>query len=107
MLGANSGQASRQIRQKKRSKKYREMIADPMANPAFLNVDRGEVLWATKRGEKNVSLETCDLGKGPGKLDGAYAELPRYFADADKVMDLEQRLLWCMEKIQASTRRMS
>ena len=53
-----------------------------------------------KRGAKNVSLETCDLGMGPGKLEGVYARLPRYFADADKVMDLEQRLLWCMQKIQ-------
>ena len=81
--------------------RYREMINDPMANPAFLNVDRGEALWKLARGEKNVSLETCDLGKGPGILDGAYAELPRYFADSDSVMDLEQRLLWCMTTIQA------
>jgi len=81
-------------------KRYREMIDDPMANPAFLNVDRGESLWALARGQKNVSLETCDLGKGPGVLEGAYAELPRYFADAGQVMDLEQRLLWCMERIQ-------
>ena len=27
-------------------------------------------------------------------------KLPRYFKDADKVMDLEQRLLWCMENVQ-------
>jgi sulfur-oxidizing protein SoxA len=26
--------------------------------------------------------------------------LPRYFADADRVMDLEQRLLWCMQNVQ-------
>ncbi len=45
-------------------------------------------------------FETCDLGEGPGELKGAYAKLPRYFADADRVMDLEQRLLWCMEKVQ-------
>lgn len=79
---------------------YREMLDDPMANPGYFNVDRGEQLWATARGSKNVSLETCDLGKGPGVLEGAYAELPRYFSDANKVMDLEQRLLWCMRNIQ-------
>lgn len=81
-------------------RRYREMIDDPMANPAFLNVDRGESLWTSPRGTKNVSLETCDLGKGAGVLEGAYAELPRYFSDTDKVMDLEQRLLWCMETVQ-------
>ena len=84
----------------KEIERYRAMIADPMANPAFLNVDRGEVLWKTARGSKNVSIEDCDLGEGPGKIEGVYAKLPRYFADADRVMDLEQRLLWCMEKVQ-------
>jgi sulfur-oxidizing protein SoxA len=34
------------------------------------------------------------------KLEGAYAKLPRYFKDADRVMDLEQRLLWCMQNLQ-------
>ncbi|MCZ0734918.1 sulfur oxidation c-type cytochrome SoxA [Phreatobacter sp. AB_2022a] len=80
--------------------RYRAMINDPMANPGYLAVDRGEALWAERRGSRNVSLETCDLGEGPGKLEGAYARLPRYFADSDRVMDLEQRLLWCMDKIQ-------
>ncbi|MDX2259183.1 MAG: sulfur oxidation c-type cytochrome SoxA [Hyphomicrobiaceae bacterium] len=84
----------------KEIERYRAMIGDPLSNPGFLNVDRGEALWKTARGAKNVSLEGCDLGKGPGKLEGAYAELPRYFADAGKVMDLEQRLLWCMQTIQ-------
>jgi len=76
------------------------MINDPMANPGYLSVDRGEVLWTQKRGAKNVGLETCDLGEGPGKIEGAFAKLPRYFKDADRVMDLEQRLLHCMKTIQ-------
>ena len=84
----------------KEVQRYREMLSDPTANPGYLNVDRGEALWKQARGTKNVSLETCDLGEGPGELKGAYAKLPRYFADADRVMDLEQRLLWCMEKVQ-------
>lgn len=84
----------------KEIERYREMINDPMANPGYLNVDRGEALWKTARGAKNVSLEQCDLGEGPGKVDGTYAKMPRYFKDANRVMDLEQRLLWCMEKLQ-------
>jgi len=80
--------------------KYRAMMSDPMSNPGYLAVDRGEELWSHKRGTKNVSLEGCDLGLGPGQLRGAYAQLPRYFADADRVMDLEARLLWCMETLQ-------
>jgi sulfur-oxidizing protein SoxA len=81
--------------------KYRQMLKeDPWSNPGLLDSDRGEGLWNTPRGPKNVSLAQCDLGKGPGKVDGAFAELPRYFADADRVMDVETRILWCMEKIQ-------
>lgn len=80
--------------------KYRAMISDPMSNPGYLAVDSGEALWTAKRGPKNASLETCDLGEGPGKVEGAYAKLPRYFADVDKVMDAESRILWCMETIQ-------
>jgi sulfur-oxidizing protein SoxA len=81
--------------------KYRQMLReDPWSNPGLLDSDRGESLWKTPAGPNNVSLEKCDLGKGPGVVDGAFAELPRYFADAGKVMDLETRLLWCMEKFQ-------
>jgi sulfur-oxidizing protein SoxA len=85
--------------------RYRQMLKqDPWSNPGLLDSDRGEALWTTPRGPKNVSLEQCDLGKGPGKLDGAFAELPRYFADADRVMDVETRILWCMEKLQGFNR---
>ena len=84
----------------KEIERYRAMLSDPFANPAYLNVDRGEILWGQARGTKNVSLQQCDLGEGAGKLEGAYARLPRYFADAGRVMDLEQRLLWCMETLQ-------
>jgi sulfur-oxidizing protein SoxA len=85
--------------------KYRRMLKeDPWSNPGFLDADRGEALWKTARGPKNVTLEGCDLGKGPGVVDGAFAELPRYFADADRVMDAETRILWCMEKLQGFNR---
>ena len=78
--------------------KYRAALQD--GNPAELWEDRGEGLWKTKRGPKNVSLEQCDLGKGPGVVKGAYVELPRYFADTDRVMDLETRIVWCMVTLQ-------
>ena len=74
--------------------KYRAALQD--GNPAELWEARGEALWKEPRGPKKVSLEKCDLGLGPGVVKGAYAQLPRYFADADRVMDLETRLVWCM-----------
>jgi L-cysteine S-thiosulfotransferase len=77
---------------------YREMLQD--GNPAELFEAKGEDLWKQKRGPRNVSLEQCDLGKGPGVVKGAFVELPRYFADTDRVQDLESRLLTCMSTLQ-------
>ncbi len=79
---------------------YREMLAEEGGNPAELIEMTGEELWQEARGPKAASLEQCDLGQGPGKIEGAYAQMPRYFADTDKVMDLETRLLYCMETLQ-------
>ena len=77
---------------------YRAMLAD--GNPSDLFEAKGEGLWKQARGPKNASLEKCDLGKGPGVVKGAFVELPRYFADTQKVQDMESRLLTCMETLQ-------
>lgn len=77
---------------------YRAMLQD--GNPADLFEAKGEDLWKQKRGPKNSSLEKCDLGKGPGVVKGVFVELPRYFADTNKVQDLESRLLTCMDTLQ-------
>jgi sulfur-oxidizing protein SoxA len=69
-------------------------------NPAELFEAKGEDLWKQKRGPKNASLQQCDLGKGPGVVKGVFVELPRHFADTNKVQDLESRLLTCMETLQ-------
>ncbi len=81
--------------------KYRAALQE--GNPAELWEARGEDLWKKPRGPSNVSLEKCDLGLGAGVVKGAYAQLPKYFADADRVMDLETRLVWCMVKLQGYT----
>jgi sulfur-oxidizing protein SoxA len=78
--------------------KFREVMED--ASPAELFEAKGEELWKTKRGPKNASLEQCDLGLGPGVLKGAYVRMPRYFADAGEVMDVERRIVHCMVTLQ-------
>ena len=86
----------------KEIQRYRQMVAE--GSPAELFELEGETLWQKPQGPKNVSLERCDLGEGPGVLKGAYAHLPRYFKDADRVMDLETRLLYCMTALQGRSR---
>lgn len=76
----------------------RQMLADD--NPGELWIARGESLYGQRRGPKNATLQACDFGLGPGKLAGAAAKLPRYFADTDKVQDLESRLATCMVQLQ-------
>ena len=78
--------------------KFRDMMAE--ASPAELFEVKGEELWKSKRGPNNASLEKCDLGLGPGVVKGAYVRLPRYFADADQVMDAERRIVYCMVTLQ-------
>lgn len=80
----------------------RKMLVED--NPGELWIDQGKALFYQKRGPKNVSLEQCDFGMGPGKLEGAAARLPRYFADTDRVEDLETRLLTCMTRLQGFAR---
>jgi L-cysteine S-thiosulfotransferase len=90
---SNSGNATiREI------EKYRQALGD--GNPAELWEARGEGIWKQKRGPKNASFEQCDLGLGAGKVKGAYAVLPKYFEDTDKVEDLESRLVTCMVMLQ-------
>ncbi len=80
---------------------YRQMLADD--NPAELSEAKGAELWKAVRGPKQVSLEQCDLGVGPGIVKGAYVVLPRYFKDTDRVQDLESRLVTCMTTLQGFT----
>ncbi len=68
--------------------------------PSDLYVEQGEQLFKAKRGPKNASLEACDFGRGPGKLEGALTQLPRYFADTRRVEDLETRIVSCMVRLQ-------
>jgi len=81
--------------------RYREMLEE--ANPAELLELEGEQIWTTPSGPKNATLEECDLGLGPGVLRGAYAQLPRYFADTDKVQDAESRIVTCRMQLQGLT----
>ena len=76
----------------------RQMLAED--NPGDLWTERGKRLFSEKRGPKNASLEQCDLGQGPGVVKGVFVELPRFFADTQRVQDLEARLVSCMETLQ-------
>ncbi len=76
----------------------RQMLAED--NPGELFIDKGKELFFAKRGPKKASLEQCDFGMGAGKLEGATTHLPRYFADTNKVEDLDSRIVTCMVNLQ-------
>jgi L-cysteine S-thiosulfotransferase len=85
----------------KEIERYRQALGD--GNPAELWEARGEAMWKEARGVNKVSLEKCDLGLGAGVVKGAYTILPKYFADANRVMDLESRLVHCLVTLQGFT----
>ena len=89
------GAAAHEQDARKEIQRYRQMVAE--GSPAELFELEGEVLWK--------KMDKCDLGLGPGVVRGAYARLPRYFKDADRVMDLETRLLYCMVTLQGRTEK--
>ena len=97
-VGATGARAQEKEESIKAIEAYRDALKD--GNPAELFEAMGEELWKKPAGPKNVSLERCDLGLGPGVVAGAYAQTPRYFADTGKVQDIESRLLTCMETLQ-------
>lgn len=101
LVGALPVVAPAQDQTQKEIERYRQLLAE--GNPADLWEARGEELWKRERGPRNVSLEQCDLGLGPGIVKGAFARLPRYFADTDRVQDLESRLVTCMVTLQGFT----
>jgi L-cysteine S-thiosulfotransferase len=77
---------------------YRAMFGDE--NPAELWQIRGKALWTEVRGPKQAPLSGCDLGLGAGVIAGAYAQLPRWFEDSQRVQDLESRLVTCLVTLQ-------
>ena len=83
---------------KKEIEKYQRMLAED--NPAELWEMQGEAIWKKPAGPNKASLERCDLGLGPGVVKGAYAQMPRYFKDTDRVQDLESRLVTCITTLQ-------
>lgn len=103
MVGLLAAPAVAPAQELKTADEYRAALQDKFANPGTMVAEKGETLFKTPRGPKNVSLEQCDFGKGPGKLKGAYAELPRYFKDTGRVEDLESRLVTCMVTLQGFT----
>lgn len=80
----------------KEFEKFREVLEED--NPAELFEAKGEEIWKNKKGPDGASMAQCDLGLGPGVVKGAYVQMPRYFADVDKVMDAERRIVHCMVK---------
>jgi L-cysteine S-thiosulfotransferase len=96
------GASQAQSNQQAELDKYRQLLQD--GNPADLVSAKGEGLWKAARGPKSTSLEKCDIGLGPGVVKNAYAQLPRYFADTDQVMDFESRLVHCMVSLQGFDR---
>ncbi|MCS7058089.1 MAG: sulfur oxidation c-type cytochrome SoxA [Meiothermus sp.] len=100
-LGVALTQSQQELDPYKEAERQRELFRQTAGIlPGELYAAQGEELFYAKRGPRQVSLEACDFGLGPGKLEGALTQLPRYFADTRRVEDLETRIVSCMVRLQ-------
>ena len=89
----------------KELEKYRQMLkADPWSNPGMLDADRGEALWKQSAGTQERLARAMRPRQGSRQGRGRLCRAARYFRDADRVLDLKSRLMWCMETLQGFAR---
>ncbi|WP_457634011.1 sulfur oxidation c-type cytochrome SoxA [Oceanithermus desulfurans] len=83
------------------AKRQRQLFLEQSggAHPGELFVAEGEEYYNSLEGASGKTMADCDFGKGPGVLEGAYAELPKYFADSDRVEDLDTRVVTCLTQV--------
>ena len=75
----------------------RDMQDDDFANPAFVLVDSGEVLWNKKMGSKGKSCASCH-GSVETQMKGVANKFPRYDAKTKKMIALQAYLNRHLEK---------
>ncbi len=82
-------------------KKQKKMLLEIMGIlPGDVIVEEGREIFHSK-GPNGKSCASCHGEDGKGKklpLVGAYATMPKYYKDIDKVADLDLRVKSCMEK---------
>ncbi|HET9652620.1 MAG TPA: sulfur oxidation c-type cytochrome SoxA [Usitatibacter sp.] len=83
------------------SAEARAMQDDDFANPGLLWAERGEKLWSEARGTSGKSCASCH-GNAHESMRGVAARLPRYYASAGRVLDLEGRIRECVVKNQGA-----
>ncbi len=66
-------------------------------HPGHVFVDEGRDYYHNLKGPNGKTCATCH-GQDGSKLVGAYAKMPRYYKDIDKVADIDLRILSCMTK---------
>ncbi|MGC8852312.1 MAG: sulfur oxidation c-type cytochrome SoxA, partial [Hydrogenobacter sp.] len=79
-------------------KKQKEMLLREMGIlPGDVYAEQGRDLFNKPMGSAGKSCSSCH-GQDGRYLKGAYTHMPRYYKDADAVLDLDTRIKYCMEK---------
>ncbi len=64
-------------------------------HPGHAYVDEGRETFNTLKGPNGKTCADCH-GVDGAKLEGAYAQMPRYYTDIGRVADIDLRILSCM-----------
>jgi len=80
-----------------RSDETQALQIDDFENPAFVAVDYGEELWETVDGSAGKSCASCH-GDASESMKGLRASLPKWNAEKDTLMTLEDHINWSREE---------
>ncbi len=74
---------------------------DPFANPGFLWIDKGRVLFQQPAGKSNKACADCH-GADAASLKGAATRYPAYSSALKRLINIEQRINRCRTEQQAA-----
>ncbi|RLJ71444.1 diheme cytochrome SoxA (sulfur oxidation) [Hydrogenivirga caldilitoris] len=66
-------------------------------HPGHAFIDEGKDYYHSIKGANGKTCASCH-GQDGEKLQGAYAKMPRYYKDLDRVADIDTRIKGCMTK---------
>ena len=77
--------------------RHLEILRELGISPADVIVDQGREYFHTLKGKTGKTCASCH-GQDGEKLVGAYAKMPRYYTDINRVADIDLRIKACLEK---------
>lgn len=77
--------------------KQKKQMEESGISQGDLAVEQGKENFAKAKGANGKTCSTCHGANGE-KVKHAFTSMPKYYKDADKVLDLDSRIKFCLQK---------